>query len=289
MKPLRPIPYHRGFTLIELLVVMTVLSMFLMMTTIVTRDALDLHSATRARLVSERNAAAFMRQFDSDIFQRVNRDDARVRFKKQQDGNDEIAFVTKRQGYVIHGTTAERRASLVSYRIKQNMLERAASGYGFGSTQDRPAEDQGTLALKEIPAEGPEDPAAKAFQVIAPAIIRLEFSFLVREENTSTKQATTNVKHVLRAKPPKDPEQIVAVIATIATLDPDRSRMLNDTKLGLIAKRFPDATDNELPSKKWAEIAANLTRQMPDMPRSALQQVRVHQGVFTLTSRIPLP
>ncbi len=54
MKHLRSIPCHRGFTLIELLVVMTVLSMFLMMTTIVTRDALDMHAATRARLVSER-------------------------------------------------------------------------------------------------------------------------------------------------------------------------------------------------------------------------------------------
>ena len=289
MKHLRSIPCHRGFTLIELLVVMTVLSMFLMMTTIVTRDALDMHAATRARLVSERNAAAFMRQFDSDIFQRVNRDDTPVRFK-QEEGNDEIALVTKRQGYAIRGSTSERRASLVSYRIKQNMMERAASGYGFGSSQDRPAEDLGTLALKEIPAEGPKDPDAKAFQVIAPAIIRLEFSFIVREENVREGNTSTRaIKHVLRAKPPEDTNQIVAVIATIATLDPDRSGMLNETKLGVIAKRFPDAVDNELPLNKWAEIAANLTRQMPDMPRPALQQVRVHQGVFTLTSRIPLP
>ena len=278
MKSLPSKPRDPGFTLIELLVVMTVLSMFLMMTTMVTRDAVDMHGATRARLVSERNAAAFMRQFDSDVFQRVNRDESPVKIDKQS-GNDEITLVTQRQGYAIHGSTAERRASLVNYRIKQHMMERAASGYTFGSTQDRPNEDKGTLALKEIPAVGPDDPDAKAFQVIAPAIIRLEFSFLVREEK----------KQVLRAKPPTDLDQIIAVIATIATLDPDRSRMLNDTKLDLISKRFPDAIDNELPIKKWTDIVANLTRQMPDMPRSALQQVRVYQGIFTLPNRNPLP
>ena len=278
MKLRRPIPSERGFTLIELMVVMAVLSMFLVMTTIVTRNALDLHGATRARLVSERNAAAFMRQLDSDIFQRVNRREAPAKINKQ-DGNDVIALLTRRQGYAVHGATAERGVSLVSYRIKRNMLERAASGYGFGSTLERPAEDLGTLALKEIPTEGPADPAAKAFQVIAPAIIRLEFSFLVREDN----------KHLLRAKPPTDPAQIVAVIATIATLDPDRSRMLSDTKLGSLSKRFPDALDNELPIKKWTDIAANLTRQMPNMPHSALQQVRVYQGVFTLPNTNPPP
>ena len=276
MKPPRAIPRDPGFTLIELLVVMTVLSLFLMMTTLVTRDALDLHGATRSRLVSERNAAAFLRQIDSDIFQRVNRDDAPVKIEKNSN-NDEITLVTCRQGYVIHGTKAERRASLVSYRIKQNMLERAASGYGFGSTQERPAENKGTMSLKEIADKGLQNPDAKAYQVIAPAIIRLEFSFLVREDN----------KNVLRAAPPKDPNQIVALIATIATLDPDRSRMLNETKLGLLAKRFPDAVDNELPTEKWNDIAANLTRLMPDMPRSALQQVRVHQGVITMPNRNP--
>ena len=278
MKSVRLTSCAPGFTLMELLVVMAVLSIFLIMTSAVTRDALDLHGATKARLVAERNAAAFLRQFDADIFQRVNRQEARARIGKHQ-GNDEISLVTRRQGYAILGTTADRRVSLVSYRIAQNMLERAASGYGFGKPPERPAEKTGTLALKEIPATGPDVPADKAFQVIAPGIIRLEFSFLVREAE----------KRVLRAEPPPDQQQIEAVIATVAVLDPDRRRMLDAGKLGLIAAEFPDAADNALPAPKWDEVAANLSRKLPALPRTALQQVRVYQGIFTFPNLNPLP
>lgn len=278
MKSVRLTPCAPGFTLMELLVVTAVLSTFLIMTSAVTRDALDLHGTTKARIVAERNAAAFLRQFEADIFQRVNRQEARAKIEKHQ-GNDEISLVTQRQGYAISGTTADRRASLVSYRIARNMLERAASGYGFGKPLERPAEKAGTLALQEIPATGPEEPAAKAFQVIAPAIIRMEFSFLVREAD----------KQVLRAEPPPDQQQIEAVIATVAVLDPDCRRMLDDSKLGLIAAEFPDALDNALPTKKWAAVAANLSRKLPALPRTALQQVRVYQGIFTFPNLNPLP
>lgn len=278
MNTRRPAPCHTGFTLLELLVVMVVLSLFLMMTTVVTRDAVELHGATKARLASERNAAAFLQQFEADLTQRVLRAEALTKVEKCG-GDDRISWLTQRQGYAIRGTAADRSASLVSYRIQRHMMERAASGYGFGAGQHRPSERSGTLALKEIPATGPEEPAAKAFQVIAPGIIRLELSFLVREGET----------RVLRAKPPQDQTGIEAVIATIATLDPDRSRMLDETKLGLIAAAFPDAADNESPLRKWSGIAANLTRDLPQLPHSALQQVRVYQGIIPLPNPSPLP
>jgi prepilin-type N-terminal cleavage/methylation domain-containing protein len=274
----RSIPLRPGFTLIELMVVMAVLSIFLLLTAVVSREALDMYSATKARIVSERNSAAFMRQFGADVAQRVDRLEARARVVKEV-GNDEISLLTQRQGYTLREVTADRQASLVSYRIERNMLERAASGYGFGTAQQRPDEQAGTLSLARVPVEGPLEPAEKAFQVIAPGIIRLELSFLVREAG----------KWVMRADPPLDQQQIEAVIATVVTIDPDRSRMLDEARLRLIGAEFPDARDNELPYEKWSEAAANLSRNLPKIPRPVLQQVRVHQGIFTLSNLNPLP
>ncbi len=267
-----------GFTLLELIVVMAVLTVFLMITAVVSRDAIDLHGATKARLHAERDAAMFMRQFETDIAQRVARLEARANIVKQL-GNDRISLVTQRQGYALHDIAADRRVSLVSYRIKDNLLERAASGYGYGSAPARPAEKAGTLALAKIPVDGPLEPDDPAFQVIATGVIRFELSFLVREAG----------KWLQRAAPPLDQQQIQQIIVTVAVLDPDRSRMLDAGQIKLIAAEFPDAGDDVLPFAKWSEIAAALTRRLPKIPHTALQQVRVYQAVCTLANGNPPP
>ncbi|KAB2641273.1 MAG: type II secretion system protein [Verrucomicrobia bacterium] len=267
-----------GFTLLELIVVMAVLSIFLMITAVVSRDAIDMHGATLSRLRTERDAAVLMRQLESDIAQRVVRLDACLKLEKQT-GNDRFTLLTQRQGYAVHGNTADRRVSLASYRIEHHSLERAASGYGFGSQAQRPAEAEGTLALARIPADGPLEPAANAFQVIAPGVLRLELSFVVREAD----------KSVLRAVPPADQQQIQALIVTVAIVDAERSRKLTDDQFESIAAQFPDAADDVAPLVKWRDIAANLTRRLPRLPRGVLQQVRVYQGVFTLPTSKPLP
>ena len=266
-----------GFTLLELIVVMAVLSVFLMITAVISRDAVDLHGATKARLNAERDAAVFMRQFEADVAQRVDRLEARVRFEKQV-GNDRLTLLTQRQGYALRQIAADRHVAVVSYRVNDNsMLERAASGYGFGSAAARPAEKDGTLALAELPVEGPVQPDNPAFQVIAAGVIRLELSFLVRDAD----------KWVLRCAPPQDQTQIREVIVTVAILDPERSRMLNPGQLKLITGEFPDAVDDALPLARWNEVAASLTHRLPRVPRAALQQVRVYQGVCTLANRNP--
>jgi prepilin-type N-terminal cleavage/methylation domain-containing protein len=269
---------NRGFTLIELLVVIAIVNVFLLMTAVVSNNAIDLNNMTKARVVSERNAAAFMRQFEADLTQRILRDEARIRIGKRE-GNDDIAMLAQRQGFALQSATAERRASLVGYRIRGNRLERAAGGYGFGKSPERPAAKSGSLSLKEISASGPEQPADEAFQVIGPAIIRLELSFLVREGEG----------RVLRAEAPQDQERIEAVIATLVSLDPDRSRMLSDSQFESITVAFPDATNDRTPVGEWTETADRLTEKFPLIPKTVLQKVRVHQGMFTLPKRTSIP
>ncbi len=270
----RPSQARAAFTLIELIVVMAVMSVVLILTAVLSSQAIDLRSATKARIVSERNAAAFMRQFEADLTQRITRREARANVVKQT-GNDEFTLLTLRPGYSIRSTPADRRAAVASYRIRRNMLERAAGGYGFGAAGDRPDENSGTLALVMVPADGPPPPDESAYQVIAPGLIRLEFSFLVRDQNT----------RVVRAEPPQDQDLIEAVITTMVTLDPDRSRMLDADQFKQIIAEFPDARDLELPAGKWSGIADALPRKMSRIPKSALQQLRVHQGIFPLPNR----
>jgi hypothetical protein len=219
-----------------------------------------------------------MRQFEADLTQRIIRREARIHFDKQS-GNDEISLLTLRPGYSIRTAAANRRAALVSYRVRRQLLERAASGYGFGAADARPDERSGTLALVQVPVDGPPPPDERAYQVIAPGVIRLELSFLVREGNS----------RVARADPPRDQDRIEAVIATVVTLDPDRSRMLDQAQFRLITDEFPDATDGKPPGEEWTEIAANLSSKLPKVPKPATQQVRVHQGVFTLPNWNSLP
>jgi prepilin-type N-terminal cleavage/methylation domain-containing protein len=268
----------RGFTLIELLVVVAIVSVFLTMTAVVSNDAIDLNNATRSRVVSERNAAAFMRQFEADLTQRITRDEARMRIGKRE-GNDRITMLAQRQGYALQSSAADRRVSLAGYRIRGNRLERAAGGYGFGSAQERPAAQAGTLSLKEIGADGPDEPADNAYQVICPAVIRLELSFLVRDGQN----------RVLRAEAPQDQGRIEAVIATLVSLDPDRARMLDESRIESIAAEFPDAVNNETPVEKWTGVADTLSEKLPQIPKTVLQKVRVHQGMFTLPQRNSIP
>jgi len=263
-----PIRMRPAFTLIELIVVMAILIMVLVLTATISSRAIDMRSATKARIVAGRNAAAFLRQFEADLAQRITRREARAHFDKQA-GNDEISLLTQRPGYSLANTAADRRAALVGYRVKRQMLERAASGYGFGDLAARPDEKSGTLALAQVPVTGPLPSADRLYQVIAPGLIRLEFSFLVREGKS----------RVVRAEPPRDQEQIEAVVATVVTLDPDRCRMLDEGQFRLISAEFPDAIDGELPGEKWTGIAASLARKLPKVPKPATQQVRVYQGV----------
>lgn len=271
-------PNRRGFTLIELIVVMAVLSVVLMLTATISSRAIELRGDTKARIVAGRNAAAFMRQFEADLSQRIIRREAGIHFEKNA-GSDEISLLTQRPGYAIRTNSADRRAALVSYRVKRQVLERAASGYGFGSADARPDEAEGRLALARVPIDGPLAPDERAYQMIAPGLIRLEFSFVVRDGDN----------RVVRADPPADQTRIVAVIATVVTLDPDRCRMLDEGQFKRIASAFPDAIDNELPGVKWTANAGRLGQLVPNVAKSALRQVRVYESVFPLPHPTSLP
>ena len=272
MKSPGPHPAPAAFTLVELLVVMTILTLVMTLTTALCGHAIKLRDTAKARVVAERSAASLMRQFESDLSQRVIRCEAPVRFEKRP-GNDAAALLTLRPGYALRSTAADRGVALVAYRVREHqMLERAACGYGYGSITARPDEGAGTLALATVPVDGPPLPEERAYQVIAPGLIRLEWSFLVRDGGM----------RVVRAAPPGNQDLIEAVVVTVVALDPDRARMLGESEFRAIANAFRDARDGELPGAEWLETADNLVRELPRLPKSPLQHLRVKQGIFPL-------
>lgn len=258
-----------AFTLIELMVVMAILGVFLIMTAIVSRGAIDINSRTKSRIASERAAAAFLQQFRLDLETRPDRREAQPRIDKHE-GNDDFTLLTQRQGYALHSGVANRFTALTGYRIRDHQLERATSGYGFGAGAERPAESSGTLSLSNFADDGAARLPDSAFHRMVPDILRIEFSFVVGDGE----------KSIIKAAPPADTADLRAVVATIVTLDSDRRRELDDAKLKSIAGEFSDAVDNELPMDAWSQTAAHLSDKLPSLPKSALGQVRVHQGVF---------
>lgn len=267
-----------AFTLIELMVVMTILGIFLIMTAIVSRGAIDINSQIKSRVASERAAATFLQQFRFDLETRPDRREAVPRIDKRE-GNDDFALLTQRQGYALHAGTANRLTSLTGYRVRDHHLERATSGYGFGTGTERPADSSGTLSLLNFAADGAARLPDSAFHVVVPDILRLEFSFIVKDGEES----------VLRAEPPKNTADLRAVVATIVTLDADRRRRLDDAKIKSIAGEFHDAVDNELPLDAWSQAADHLFNKLPSLPKSVLAEVRVQQCVFRWSSAGILP
>lgn len=266
-----PARCRRGFTLLELLVALAVVGVVLTTSATITSHALSIHRTARSRLDAERTASTVCGQLRGDLAARVRRAEAPVRFTKRP-GNDTLTLLTARRGIPLQAPTADRRVTIASYRVADHRLERAAAGLAFGDDPAaRPSLDRGTLALLEFPAEGPEPPADDAFQPLAPAVFRLELSFLLT--GTNSKPA---------AQPPADPADVAAVVVTLATLDPARRRMLDDAQLERLAGRFPDAADGSHPAGRWSEAAASLVRELPDFPREPLQRVRVHQAVYPI-------
>ncbi len=278
MKRISPRYGNAGFTLIELVVTVGILGVFLVMTAVISRGAIDMNGNAKSRIASERGASAFAQQFRMDLEMRVERQEALPRIEKRA-GDDRISLLTQRQGYPVGSNAADRGASLVSYRISDGKLERSASGYGFGGGGARPSAASGTLSLLDISADGPAEPATDTYQVISAGILRLELSFLVLKDG----------KSVIQASPPADRAGIQAIVTTIVTLDPDRRRPLDKAKLDSIAAEFPDAADYETPLEKWSEIAARLTTKQPSLPKSAASQVRVHQAIFPTAGSGALP
>lgn len=266
----RSMKLKNGFTMVELLVALGILAIFLGMTATVTSNAVDLRKTTTARAASERNAAAVIRQFASDIAQRVKRREAPVSIGKNS-GNDEMTFLTGRLGYAVRAESANRRVSLVSYRVKKEGMERAAVGYDFGETAEAPNEDAGTLSLKQLLSTGVTLPADNTYQLIAAGVLRFELSFIIRQGK----------QRLVRANAPTGDDVIEAIVVSLVTLDPDLGRMLNSSQRETLTSQFDDAVDNVLPADEWNKKAEQLLRDLPSLPRPALQQVRVHQSTIT--------
>ena len=274
MNPRATAGTRRGFTLLELMVTMAIISVVLTATASISGHALMVQRGARARLESQRAANALFGQLRHDLAERVQRADTPLRFTRKS-GNDELTLITKRYGFAVQSDSADRRVSIASFRVRDHQLERAAAGFEFGDDPAlRPDLATGTLALINIPPDGPEAPADEAFQTLTAGVFRLEFSFLL-----------SSADKPISATRPADPDQIDAVVVTAASLDPSRRRMLDKEQLDRLAEQFRDAEDGQLPAARWSESTASLTSTLPGFPLDPLQNVRIHQSIFPLRSK----
>jgi len=274
MSPRRQTATKRGFTLLELMVSMAIISVVLTLSASILNHALSAQRSARARLESQRAANALFGQLRHDLAERVQRAATPVRFTKKP-GNDELTLITKRYGFAVQADSADRRASIASFRVRDHQLERAAGGFEFGTDPAaRPDLAKGTLSLLDIPPEGPEPPTDDAFQTLTPGVFRLELTFLL-----------SSADNPISATPPADPSQVEAVIVTALSLDPSRRRMLDKNQLDRLAEQFRDAEDGQLPADKWSESAYSLTSTLPGFPLDPLQNVHIHQSIFSLRTK----
>jgi len=270
-----PVRAARGFTLVELLLTMTLFSIIMLIATVILRNSLDILSFTSSRVASDRIAAGSLEQIALDIHQRVERREPTMRVVKNN-GNDELVILTGRRGYPELSETAERQVSTVHYRVENNKLRQAASGYRYGEIDIEPGEagNEGSLKLFDLPAMSPEDLPEDWFIEFMPGVLRLEFSFMNSGENST-----------ISADPPANLSETTAIIINVVVLDPRRSRALSDSQLELIAAQFEDASNNTLLHEVWSETALDLVTTMPtgSVPLDSLRHVRAYQHIVPLS------
>lgn len=262
----------RGFTLIEMMVVLALLGVVLTVTVSVSNGALEAIRRTQSQVAMDRIAATALDSMALDLQQRIVRREPTVRVDKER-GNDEMVLLTVRAGYPMASQNPDRRVSKVHYRVEGMRLLHASSGYEFGAPETNPSEQGGRLQLHGMPVDGPAPLQEGWFETLVSGVIRLELSAL----------AASGERTAL-AEPPLGLWHTDAVVATLAVLDPARTRMLNDEQRARIAREFPDARDGVVPFDEWAEIAETLPQRIPaaEVPPTALRHVRVYQRVIPL-------
>ena len=289
-----------GFTLVEILVSISVLGLMMIGVAQMLNSAMSatlggykhMDADTQARMVLDRMAF--------DIAKITKRSDVDYYFKKNT-GNDQMAFYSESGGYYPSGLTStvpESDVSLVGYRINGSyQMERLSKALVWNGVTTATSGAAGmsstdghspmvflpqTIATTWPLVEG--NGADTNYQVIGEQVFRLEYCFLVQNNMTSATAAGAATTGTVISDNPwyttdtsiNGLQDVVAVIVSIAVLDPQSQAILSSTALQTAASQLPDdgGTIATLPSTLWK---AKLLSTGLGLPKAAASQVRFYQ------------
>lgn len=297
----------RAFTLVELLVSVVVLTLLVVMVSSMVNSAASVATKGNKRMDADSQVRPVLDRMAVDFSQMIKRSDIDYYVKglDPEIGNDRIAFFCNVQGY-YPSTGSPSPISIVAYRINSsagpslNRLERMGKGLMWSATSPAPSSTPyppwiifgPTPTLQaNWPSATTGDPTNadykdSDYELIGPQIFRFEYFYLLKTGAVSGSPGISGL------------QDVAAISVAIAAIDQKSRVLLSNCQIdgnsssacgpyasnGLV-QRLNDFDVTKLNPKSydlttdWQAALEDIT----DMPRTAINGVRIYQRYFYLT------
>src|ERR1043166_1156713 len=240
-----------AFTLTELLVSVGVLVLLTLLATQLLNNAATIMSLghrqmdadSQAREVFDRMAIDFaqmVRRADVDYYLKAATTANDCRLCTRQRGNDQIGFYSNVPGWSAITGAQQGSISIVGYRINvggstlSNRMERLGEALVWnGATSDTRSDGRPASVIFWAPLNPWANLTNNPFDIIGRDVFRFEYYFLLKNGDLSATPwyATSSVRGL---------QDVSAIIADIAVIDPKSKELLSDAEIGTLAVTLID-------------------------------------------------
>jgi len=271
-----------GFTLAELLVSITILALLVLLLSRMVNSAADLATMGNKRMDTASQVRPVLDRMAVDFSQMIRRPDVDYYVKSNLDpeaGNDRIAFFCGVEGY-YPSSAGHSPVSLVAYRINSdatsaslNRMQRLSKGLEWnGYSSDKPF----LFGLQAIVNNWPQATSNSAadptldYELIAPQIFRFEYFYLLKTGAISDLPGAAGM------------QDVAAISVAVAAIDQKSRALLSDAQVATLGGRLKDF-DATKPIHDLTTSWQTMLDGTADMPRVAINGVRIYQRYFYLT------
>jgi prepilin-type N-terminal cleavage/methylation domain-containing protein len=280
----------RGFTLMELLVTLAIMALLVLFLARVFSSAASIASAGNKRMDADAQSRPLLDRMAIDFAKIVKRAELDYFIKSPvnpQVGNDQIAFFTEVPGY-YPAAGSQSPISLIGYRVNStggsaayNKMERLAKGLVWNGVS---ATDTPIIFLPlTISASWPSATNASSdpdYEVVGPQVFRFEYYYLLQNGTLTNTPWDGGAGHTSI----NGMQDVAAIVAAIAVIDPKSKVLLSDSQIGTIIGGLSDFNQGMQPGdlvRQWQ----NSLNSISGMPREAISQIRISQRYFPLTPK----
>lgn len=273
-----------AFTLAELLVSIAVLILLVLLTSRMVDSAATISTLGNKRMDADSQARPILDRMGVDVAQMIRRSDLDCYAKSNVDlqtNNDRIAFFCNARGY-YPSSGAQSPVSLVAYRINSdpsssafNRLQRMSKGLVWNgvSTLNKPI----LFGLGAIPTYWPAATDNSAFDIdyelFGPQVFRFEYFYLLKSGLISNSPGAAAM------------QDVTAVSVAIAVIDQKSRLLLTNSQVTTLASRLKDF-DPAQPMDDLMTSWRAVLDSTGDLPRVAINGVRLYQRYFSLTAAL---
>ena len=289
---------EKAFTLTEVLLSMVVLTLLVLMVSGLVNSASTVTAGANKRMDTDSQARSVLDRMAGDFAQMIKRQDVDYYVKSNLDPqtggatgkNDLIAFFTQAIGY-YPSPSYQSPIALVSYRIYSpspppspcpncNKLERMGKGLLWNGVQaaDTPLVFGLTTIVSNWPKATTSTDADDDYELIGPQIFRFEYFYVLKSGSFAIVSGANGM------------QDVAAITATIAAIDPKSRGLLSDNQISTLAGRMNDFSLNMHQPGNTTTLPGDLAAQWQsaldatiDMPRVAINGIRIYQRTFYLS------